>query len=57
MNPAPSLRVDRVFFALADPIRRKILERLDGEALLVSELAARASRKSKEDKKWPIMKS
>jgi len=55
MNPAPSLRIvpahpesdpasdedrlDRVFFALADPIRRKILERLDGEAQLVSELA------------------
>jgi DNA-binding transcriptional ArsR family regulator len=33
-------RLDRVFFALSDPIRRRILERLDGEALLVSELAA-----------------
>ena len=32
--------VDRVFFALSDPVRRAILERLDGEALLVSELAA-----------------
>lgn len=29
-----------MFFALSDPIRRKILERLDGQALLVSELAA-----------------
>jgi DNA-binding transcriptional ArsR family regulator len=33
-------RLDSLFFALSDPIRRKILERLDGEALLVSELAA-----------------
>src|ERR1700751_5194386 len=33
-------RLDRVFFALSDPIRRTILERLDGAALLVSELAA-----------------
>src|SRR5437660_11763220 len=33
-------RLDRVFFALSDPVRRAILERLDGEALLVSELAA-----------------
>jgi DNA-binding transcriptional ArsR family regulator len=33
-------RLDRVFFALSDPIRRRILERLDGKALLVSELAA-----------------
>ena len=32
-------RLDRVFFALSDPVRRAILERLDGEALLVSELA------------------
>jgi DNA-binding transcriptional ArsR family regulator len=32
--------LDQVFFALADPIRRSILERLDGRALLVSELAA-----------------
>jgi len=32
--------LDRVFFALSDPVRRKILERLDGQALLVSELAA-----------------
>ena len=33
-------RLDALFFALSDPIRRSILERLDGEALLVSELAA-----------------
>lgn len=33
-------RLDRVFGALSDPIRRQILKRLDGEALLVSELAA-----------------
>jgi len=33
-------QLDRVFFALSDPVRRAILERLDGEALLVSELAA-----------------
>jgi DNA-binding transcriptional ArsR family regulator len=32
-------RLDQVFFALSDPIRRQILERLDGQALLVSELA------------------
>ena len=34
------MRLDQVFFALADPIRRNILERLDGHALLVSELAS-----------------
>ena len=42
-TPAPQvdeMRLDQVFFALADPIRRSILERLDGHALLVSELAA-----------------
>jgi DNA-binding transcriptional ArsR family regulator len=33
-------RLDALFFALSDPIRRSILERLDGAALLVSELAA-----------------
>jgi len=33
-------RLDAVFFALSDPVRRRILERLDGQALLVSELAA-----------------
>ena len=39
-GPAAEQRLDSLFFALSDPIRRKILERLDGEALLVSELAA-----------------
>lgn len=33
-------RLDAVFAALSDPIRRRILQRLDGQALLVSELAA-----------------
>jgi DNA-binding transcriptional ArsR family regulator len=33
-------RLDRVFFALSDPVRRDILERLDGGDLLVSEIAA-----------------
>ncbi|RDS81302.1 ArsR family transcriptional regulator [Dyella monticola] len=33
-------RLDEVFFALSDPVRRQILEQLDGQALLVSELAA-----------------
>ncbi len=33
-------QLDRVFFALSDPVRRRILERLDGADLLVSELAA-----------------
>jgi DNA-binding transcriptional ArsR family regulator len=32
--------LDTVFAALADPVRRSILERLDGHDLLVSELAA-----------------
>ena len=32
--------LDRVFFALSDPVRRAILQRLGDEALLVSELAA-----------------
>ena len=32
--------LDRVFFALSDPVRRAILERLDQAPLLVSELAA-----------------
>src|SRR5580698_11067375 len=32
--------LDAVFFALSDPVRRAILERLDGQALLVSEIAA-----------------
>jgi DNA-binding transcriptional ArsR family regulator len=31
--------LDHVFSALSDPVRRAILERLDGEDLLVSELA------------------
>jgi DNA-binding transcriptional ArsR family regulator len=33
-------QLDRVFFALSDPVRRQILERLDGQSLLVSEIAA-----------------
>ncbi len=33
-------RLDAVFFALSDPVRRAILQRLDGADLLVSELAA-----------------
>lgn len=32
--------LDRIFAALADPVRREILSRLDGAELLVSELAA-----------------
>jgi DNA-binding transcriptional ArsR family regulator len=32
--------LDQVFFALSDPVRRAILERLDGQSLLVSEIAA-----------------
>ncbi len=32
--------LDRVFFALSDPVRRTILSRLGEQALLVSELAA-----------------
>jgi DNA-binding transcriptional ArsR family regulator len=32
--------LDRVFFALSDPVRRAILKRLGGRHLLVSELAA-----------------
>src|SRR5476649_1635740 len=32
--------LDRVFFALCDPVRRQILERLEHGSLLVSELAA-----------------
>jgi DNA-binding transcriptional ArsR family regulator len=38
--PASDAQLDQVFFALADPLRRKILERLDGGTFLVSELAA-----------------
>jgi len=37
---APEGRLDALFFALSDPVRRRILERLDGQALLVSEIAA-----------------
>jgi DNA-binding transcriptional ArsR family regulator len=33
-------RLDQVFAALSDPIRRRILQRLDGQKLLVSELAS-----------------
>src|SRR5438445_10218820 len=32
--------LDAVFFALSDPVRRAILERLDERSLLVSEVAA-----------------
>jgi DNA-binding transcriptional ArsR family regulator len=38
--PLAEARLDLVFAALADPVRRAILERLDGAELLVSELAA-----------------
>jgi DNA-binding transcriptional ArsR family regulator len=37
---ADSAALDSVFAALADPVRRAILKRLDGSDLLVSELAA-----------------
>jgi DNA-binding transcriptional ArsR family regulator len=37
---ADDMRLDLVFQALSDPIRRRILQRLDAGALLVSELAA-----------------
>jgi DNA-binding transcriptional ArsR family regulator len=41
LDPASAQeRLDQVFFALSDPVRRQILEQLDGQALLVSELAA-----------------
>lgn len=33
-------QLDRVFGALSDPVRRRILQRLQAESLLVSELAA-----------------
>ncbi len=36
---APSDALDAVFFALSDPVRRAILDRLDAGPLLVSELA------------------
>ncbi len=38
---AAEARLDAVFQALSDPTRRQILQDLDGQALLVSELAAR----------------
>lgn len=38
-SPVPD-PLDLVFAALSDPIRRSILERLDGNSLLVSEIAA-----------------
>jgi DNA-binding transcriptional ArsR family regulator len=38
-EPSPDEHLDRVFFALADPVRRRILERLETAPLLVSELA------------------
>jgi DNA-binding transcriptional ArsR family regulator len=38
--PDPETRLDEVFAALADPVRRAILVSLDGRELLVSELAA-----------------
>lgn len=37
-EPEPAI-LDSVFSALADPVRRSILKRLDGEDLLVSQLA------------------
>src|SRR5437588_12817244 len=37
---ATEVVLDRVFAALADPVRRAVLARLDGQDLLVSELAA-----------------
>src|SRR5438105_10190970 len=37
---ATEVVLDCVFAALADPVRRAVLARLDGEDLLVSELAA-----------------
>jgi len=38
--PPEKAVLDRVFAALADPVRRAVLTRLDGADLLVSELAA-----------------
>jgi DNA-binding transcriptional ArsR family regulator len=38
-DEADAARLDAVFFALSDPVRRAILERLDGGAMLVSEIA------------------
>jgi len=39
VEDAEEARLDRVFFALSDPVRREILRRLDDGAYLVSELA------------------
>ena len=39
-DDAEAARLDRVFAALSDPVRRAILERLDQTSLLVSEIAA-----------------
>jgi DNA-binding transcriptional ArsR family regulator len=39
-EPSDAEMLDRVFFAFSDPVRRAILERLDEETPLVSELAA-----------------
>jgi DNA-binding transcriptional ArsR family regulator len=39
-SDAEAERLDQVFFALADPVRRAVLERLDKGPLLVSEIAA-----------------
>jgi DNA-binding transcriptional ArsR family regulator len=38
-EPREAEALDRVFSALSDPVRRAILERLDGKNLLVSQLA------------------
>jgi DNA-binding transcriptional ArsR family regulator len=40
VDDSPEGALDAVFFALSDPVRRAILERLDGSTLLVGELAA-----------------
>src|SRR6516164_6384310 len=39
-SAATDARLDALFFALSVPVRRRILERLDGPALLASALAA-----------------
>lgn len=39
IEPTPSDRLDAVFFALSDPVRRAILDRLEQGPLLVSEIA------------------
>lgn len=40
VEPRDSKALDLAFGALADPVRREILNRLDGKDLLVTELAA-----------------